>query len=80
MIFKSNPVILEPTKGNICLVAALIYRKGKAYVSIRGVVEGEPPALGLVTGRTIREDARRNLTARHQSVRTESLGAVDCRY
>ncbi len=48
--FGPNPVILEPTKGNICLVAALVYRKGKAYVSIRGVVEGEPPALGLVTG------------------------------
>ncbi len=43
-------------------------RKGKAYVSIRGVVEGEPPALGLVTGRTIREDIRGDLTARHQSV------------
>ena len=80
MISKLNPVILEPTKGNICLVAALVYRKGKAYVSIRGVVEGEPPALGLVTGRTIREDPRGDLSTRHQSVRTKSLGAVDCRY
>ena len=68
MIFKSNPVILEPTKGNICLVAALVYRKGKTYVSIRGVVEGEPPALGLVTGRTIREDIRGDLATRHQPI------------
>ena len=68
MIFRINPVILEPTKGNICLVAALVYRKGKAYVSIRGVVEGEPPALGLVTSRTIREDIRGDFTARHQPV------------
>ena len=68
MIFIPIPAILEPTKGNICLVAALVYRKGKAYVSIRGVVEGEPPALGLVTGRTIREDTRGDLATRHQPV------------
>jgi len=43
MIFKINPVILKPTKGNIRLVSPLVYRKRKAYVSIRGAVEGEPP-------------------------------------
>jgi len=68
MFFIPIPAILEPTKGNICLVAVLVHRKGKAYVSIRGVVEGEPTALGLVTGRTIREDIWRDFTASHQPV------------